>query len=44
MSQGEVDWVNTYHKEVLTALEPRLADDEETLEWLRAATAPLAAQ
>lgn len=43
MSSEEINWVNTYHAEVRAALEPRLADDQETLEWLRAATAPLAA-
>jgi len=34
-------WLDAYHARVADALAPLLADDAETLAWLRAATAPL---
>lgn len=40
LSETEVDWVNTYHREVWDKVSPRLSGD--VLEWLRTNTAPLA--
>jgi Xaa-Pro aminopeptidase len=39
LSPGERRWLNAYHAEVLEKLAPRVAG--ATLDWLRAATAPL---
>ena len=40
-AQGEVAWVDAYHKRVWEALAPRLEGQAEELEWLKQATAPL---
>ena len=39
LSKSEVEWVNTYHKEVWEKASPRMSGD--VLEWLRENTAPL---
>ena len=41
MSADEIEWVNNYHKQVFDAVSPRLADDEETLNWLKEACSSL---
>ena len=40
-AQGEVAWVDAYHRRVWEALAPRLEGQAEELEWLKQATAPL---
>jgi Xaa-Pro aminopeptidase len=41
LSQPEVDWVDSYHKEVWEKVSPRLQDDQQALQWLKTNTAPL---
>uniref|UniRef100_A0A7S2MYP0 Xaa-Pro aminopeptidase P n=1 Tax=Helicotheca tamesis TaxID=374047 RepID=A0A7S2MYP0_9STRA len=41
LSEGEIKWLNEYHKSVLEAVTPLVADDERALSWLQAETAPL---
>jgi Xaa-Pro aminopeptidase len=41
MGPAEVAWLDGYHKQVFEAVSPRV--EGEVLEWLRAATLPLAA-
>ena len=43
LSAAELDWLNDYHKAVWDKISPRLQDDPETLEWLRANTQPISA-
>ncbi len=40
LSDSEVDWVNSYHKEVWEKVSPRV-EDEKVLQWLKQNTAPL---
>ena len=37
----ELDWVNAYHKRVWDEISPLLANKNDVLAWLKAATAPL---
>lgn len=39
LSKSEVEWVNSYHKEVWEKASPRMSGD--VLDWLRENTAPL---
>lgn len=41
LNTKQLDWLNLYHKKVCDELSP-LIDDEQTLEWLKWATAPIA--
>lgn len=45
MTENEINWVNTYHKQVYDAIAPRLEAEQatEALEWLKDATSPLTA-
>lgn len=45
MSQGEIEWVNAYHKQVYDAIAPRLEAENamEALDWLKDATSPISA-
>mmetsp|Transcript_31491 Transcript_31491/g.45950 ORF Transcript_31491/g.45950 Transcript_31491/m.45950 type:complete len:696 (+) Transcript_31491:46-2133(+) len=41
LNEGEIKWLNEYHKGVLEALTPLLGNDGRALSWLQAETAPL---
>ena len=43
LSSRELDWVDSYHKEVWEKVSPRLQDAKhaKTLEWLKTNTQPL---
>ena len=43
LSPRELDWVDSYHKEVWEKVSPRLQDEKhaKTLEWLKTNTQPL---
>lgn len=40
LNDSEVDWINSYHKEVWEKASPRV-EDPKVLEWLKTNTAPL---
>ena len=41
LTTDECSWLDAYHAGVAETLAPLLEDDAATLDWLKAATAPL---
>lgn len=41
LSKDDIAYLDKYHQRVWNELSVKLQDDKETLEWLKAATAPL---
>lgn len=39
LTQGEIDWINEYHKAVYEKLSPHLNDEEKA--WLKKKTVPI---
>lgn len=41
LSKKEIEWVNSYHKEVWEKASPRMQDDKDLLAWVKKNTQPL---